>query len=147
RRAGGRGRHARGASTSRGRRLSYLIGPPVRRRTGEEACGGPPGRGSLGARPRGARVTGLGAGSRGTALAVNLARIGHEVRLWARQPDFARSIAAAAENEVYLPGVRFPANVAPTGDLGQACAASEMIVFVCPSSGVRTLAQTVRPFL
>jgi len=94
-----------------------------------------------------ARVTVLGAGSWGTALAVHLARIGHEVRLWARQPDFARSIAAAAENEVYLPGVRFPANVAPTGDLGQACAASEMIVFVCPSSGVRTLAQTVRPFL
>jgi len=39
------------------------------------------------------RVTVLGAGSWGTALAVHLGRIGHDVRLWARDPSLASDIA------------------------------------------------------
>ncbi len=33
----------------------------------------------------------LGAGSWGTALAVHLGRVGHEVRLWARDPGLVAS--------------------------------------------------------
>jgi len=46
----------------------------------------------------GAKVTVLGAGSWGTALAVHLARVGHDVRLWARDADFAATLSAAREN-------------------------------------------------
>jgi len=95
----------------------------------------------------GAKVTVLGAGSWGTALAVHLARIGHDVRLWARDAGFAATLSEARENSVYLPGVPFPPSVTPSGDLAEACAGSEMLVFVCPSSGVRPLAESLRTVL
>ena len=69
------------------------------------------------------------------------------MRLWARDATFARGLATAAENATYLPGVRFPSGLTPTGSLEEACAGSEMVVFVCPSGGVRGLAETVRPLL
>jgi glycerol-3-phosphate dehydrogenase (NAD(P)+) len=94
-----------------------------------------------------AAVTVLGAGSWGTALALQLARVGHEVRLWARKGEFAAALAAAGENTTYVPGVRFPPNLRPLGDLADACAGSEMVVWVCPSGGVRALAEAVRPLL
>jgi glycerol-3-phosphate dehydrogenase (NAD(P)+) len=92
-------------------------------------------------------VTILGAGSWGTALAIHLARLGHEVSLWARSADFAAALAQAGENTVYLPGIRFPARLTPTGSLEKACVRADMTVFVCPSSGVRGLAEAVRPLL
>jgi glycerol-3-phosphate dehydrogenase (NAD(P)+) len=92
-------------------------------------------------------VTILGAGSWGTALAIHLARLGHQVSLWARSEDFATALAEARENTVYLPGVAFPPGLTPTGSLEAACARADMAVFVCPSSAVRGLAEAVRPLL
>src|SRR5439155_17801415 len=104
-------------------------------------------RASLRAAPMASVVSVLGGGSWGTALAVHLARIGHEVRLWARSPDFVGELERAGENAVYLPGVPFPASLTPVGSLAVACDASEMLVVVCPSSAVRGLAEAVRPLL
>jgi len=92
-------------------------------------------------------VSVLGAGSWGTALAIHLARIGHHVSLWARAPEFAARLSDAGENGVYLPGVRFPPTLKPTGSLAAACADPDMLMFVCPSSGVRALAEAVRPLV
>ena len=70
----------------------------------------------LGARGVMRRVAVLGAGSWGTALAVHLGRIGHDVSLWARDASLAADIASHRVNGVYLPGVALPANVC-----GHAC--------------------------
>ena len=64
-----------------------------------------------------AAVTVLGAGSWGTALAVHLARINHEVTLWARNGEFATKLLRAGENTFYLPGVPFPSNLRVEGSL------------------------------
>jgi len=92
-------------------------------------------------------VTILGAGSWGTALGTHLARLGHEVALWARNPEFSAQLAAAGENAIYLPGVRFPPGLEPIASLAEACARAEMVVFVCPSSAVRGMAEATRPQL
>jgi glycerol-3-phosphate dehydrogenase (NAD(P)+) len=89
-------------------------------------------------------VTVLGGGSWGTALALQLSRVGHSVRLWGRDPAFVASLATARENETYLPGVPLPDTIQPTPSLADACAGSEMLVVVCPSKGVRPLAETLR---
>jgi glycerol-3-phosphate dehydrogenase (NAD(P)+) len=92
-------------------------------------------------------VTVLGAGSWGTALAIHLARLGHDVTLWVRDAKLADTLTQTRENPVYLPGVSLPPNLQPTNALGAACRGKEAVVFVCPSSGVRALAQAVRPLL
>src|SRR5262249_60003778 len=90
-----------------------------------------------------AAVTVLGSGSWGTALAIHLARLGREVTLWARKPDFAAELRRARENAVYLPGARFPPTLRVEGSLDRACSAASVLVFVCPSSGIRSLAEAV----
>lgn len=92
-------------------------------------------------------VTVLGGGSWGTALAIQLARVGHGVRLWARDAAFVSRLAAARENTTYLPGVPLPGGIRPIATLAEACEGSEMLVFVCPSKGVRPLAESLAPVL
>ena len=56
----------------------------------------------------------LGAGSWGTALAVHLARVGHEVRLWARDAALVEDMRQRRANAVYLADVTLPEAVTGT---------------------------------
>ena len=78
----------------------------------------------------------LGAGSFGTALAIHLARIGHDVRLWGRRPEHLRASAEAGHNTRYLTDVPFPPGLTPVADLAEALADSELVVSAIPTQGV-----------
>jgi glycerol-3-phosphate dehydrogenase (NAD(P)+) len=79
----------------------------------------------------------LGGGSWGTALAVHLARIGHAVRLWAREEDLVARMATGRINDVFLPGVLLPPLVQPCPGFAEALAGAEMVVAAAPSHGTR----------
>lgn len=93
------------------------------------------------------QVAVLGAGSFGTALSVHLARIGHEVRLWARDPALARDMTTRRANPVYLPDLRFPDGVTPTADIAAALAAANLVVSALPSHGARAVMMLATPAL
>lgn len=93
------------------------------------------------------RVAILGAGSWGTALAVHLGRIGHEVRLWARDPALAAEIAARRANAVYLPDIPLPANVTPTGSMAEALKDTDLVVSAIPSHGCRAVMRGAAPHI
>jgi glycerol-3-phosphate dehydrogenase (NAD(P)+) len=84
------------------------------------------------------RITVLGAGSWGTAVAALLARV-PGVTLWARDPALAEHIDRAHENPRYLPGVTLPSELHATGDLLAACASADVLVLGVPSHGLRTV--------
>jgi glycerol-3-phosphate dehydrogenase (NAD(P)+) len=84
-------------------------------------------------------VTVLGAGSWGTALAVHLGSIGHDVRLWARDQAIVDEMTARRANAVYLPDVTLPSSVAVTHNLPEALFASELVVSAIPSHGCRAV--------
>lgn len=88
----------------------------------------------------------LGAGSWGTALALVLARNGHEVRLWGHEPAHVQALGAARENARHLPGVAFPATLEPTADLASAVAVDQILIAV-PSHGFRELLLALAPLL
>jgi glycerol-3-phosphate dehydrogenase (NAD(P)+) len=83
------------------------------------------------------RVAVLGAGSWGTALAVHLGRVGHDVRLWGRDPALVADMNARRANAVYLPGIRFPAALAGTASLEDALRDAVLVVAAVPSHGTR----------
>ena len=93
------------------------------------------------------RVAVLGAGSWGTALAMHLARVGHEVRLWARDPSTVRDIAERRANVVYLPDLLLPDGVTPTASLAEAVAETELVVCAVPSHGCRVVLRAIAPQL
>ena len=90
------------------------------------------------------RIAILGAGSWGSALAVHLTRIGHDVHLWARNPDLAAELIATRQNARYLTGVTFPDRVTPTHSLDEALAGSEVVVVTIPSHGMRAVIHEAR---
>lgn len=91
------------------------------------------------------RVAVLGSGSWGTALAVHLGRIGHDVRLWARDPVLAAEIRRRRANAVYLPDVSFPSSVSVTDAIEVVLRGADLVVSAVPSHGCRAVMQAVRP--
>jgi len=89
----------------------------------------------------------LGAGGWGTALAVHLARAGHDARLWARDAALAADMQTRRANTVYLPDVVFPERLRVTADLEEALARADFIVSAVPSHGTRQILRRVRPLL
>ena len=89
----------------------------------------------------------LGAGSWGTALAIQFARGGGPTVLWGRAEDEPEKIARERENVRYLPGAKFPQALAIEPDLGRALAAGDDVVLVVPSSALRAVLTEIRPRL
>jgi glycerol-3-phosphate dehydrogenase (NAD(P)+) len=85
------------------------------------------------------KVSILGAGSWGTALAVHLARMRHDVVLWGRDPEIADSIRAHGFHPRRLPGISIPDSICATSDLERALAHSETIVVSVPCAALRGL--------
>lgn len=94
------------------------------------------------------RITVLGAGSWGTALALNLAkRPGNEVILWAHTPAHAAELAGDRENTRYLPGFSLPATLTVTDSVEQASQFADAILLVVPSQYIRATTATLAPLL
>ena len=90
------------------------------------------------------RIVVLGAGAWGTAIALSLCRRGgHKVTLWAHNDQEARSIDAARENTLFLPGFPLPSDLTVTSK-AEAISAAEIVVSVVPSEFLRSTLTRVR---
>jgi glycerol-3-phosphate dehydrogenase (NAD(P)+) len=107
------------------------------------------------------RVTVLGAGAWGTAVALALAAR-HEVLLWGRNPDVIGQMAARRENGPYLPGFAFPPRLSVSADLNAALAhvgaqagapdgatslpplLAPLLILACPMAGLRPLLEQLK---
>ena len=79
----------------------------------------------------------LGAGSWGTALAIQLAIREHDVTLWDRNPDRCAIINDEHRNPRYLTGVRLPTNLVAQPNLLAAVGKAALVVSVVPSHATR----------
>jgi glycerol-3-phosphate dehydrogenase (NAD(P)+) len=93
------------------------------------------------------RISIIGAGAFGTAMAVAAERAGNEVLLWAHDPEVAATIEHSRENPDYLRGVKLAASIRATGDLAEAAQFSDRIFMVVPSHHFREVLTNLRPHL
>jgi glycerol-3-phosphate dehydrogenase (NAD(P)+) len=82
----------------------------------------------------------VGAGAWGTALADVLGRNGHDVRLWAREPDVVATVNERHENARFLAGSPLSANVRATSDVAEAVRGASLVVLAAPSAFLRRVA-------
>jgi glycerol-3-phosphate dehydrogenase (NAD(P)+) len=94
-----------------------------------------------------ATVSIIGGGAFGTAMACVVARGGHEVLLWAREPEVVASINAERANPHFLADTRLPEGIRATADLAEAAGASELVLMAAPAQHVRTVAGAMKPAL
>jgi glycerol-3-phosphate dehydrogenase (NAD(P)+) len=94
------------------------------------------------------RITVLGAGAWGTALAISAARQSHKVTLWARDAAQAADMQARRDNRRYLAGHPFPSALtvcdgsldAPDSPLNGA----ELLIVATPMAGLRGMLTQLR---
>ena len=92
------------------------------------------------------KVTVLGAGAWGTALASLLHRSGHAVTLWGHNPAHLDDIRTSGRNERYLPGIELPRDWTLQSDLAKAIAGTEVIVASVPSKAFREVTRSLADF-
>jgi len=87
-----------------------------------------------------------GAGAWGTALAIHAARQGHEVVLWARNPQRALEMQAARVNTPLLPGAAFPERLRVTHD-AQPPLKARLAVLAVPMQPLRQVVGSLPRYL
>ena len=89
------------------------------------------------------RVGVVGAGSWGTTLADLLARSGHEVMIWAREPEVVESINKRRVNDLFLPDAQLAEGLSAESRLAEVVQGRELIVSATPSHAVREISSQV----
>ena len=93
------------------------------------------------------RLSVIGAGSWGTALAIVLAPRFEEVRLWVYEADLAERMRRTRQNDVFLPGVVLPANVGVRTQLAEALENAGIVLGVMPSHHARRVYSAMLDFV
>ena len=94
-----------------------------------------------------AKISVLGSGSWGMALALLLHNNGHEVLLWSARPEDARKLREKRENPDRLPGVQIPEDIEILTDLERAIKSADVTVLAVASPYIRSTAHKMAPFI
>ena len=94
-----------------------------------------------------AKISVLGSGSWGLALALLLHNNGHEVLLWSARPENARKLREKRENPDRLPGVRLPDEIDVLTDLERALKDVDVTVLAGASPYIRSTAHKMASFV
>ncbi len=93
------------------------------------------------------KVSVLGAGTWGTALAILLSNNGHEVTIWTLVEKEARMLTEHRKEINNLPEAQLPDNVKVTMDLKEACSDKELLVMAVASPYIRSTSKLASPFI
>jgi glycerol-3-phosphate dehydrogenase (NAD(P)+) len=91
------------------------------------------------------RVAVLGAGSWGTALAVQAARNGLATTLWGRDAAQIAAMRATHRNARYLPDLELPASLQYSDDLAHSVAGADLVLVVVPSHAFPEIVRELAP--
>ncbi len=89
----------------------------------------------------------LGAGSWGTALAIQFARAGRRTFLWGRDATHLAHLAIERVNQRYLPDAPFPTALTIEANLEHALANCQDILVAVPSHALRSTLAAIAPFV
>lgn len=93
------------------------------------------------------KITVIGAGSFGTALAILLTDKGYDVSIWGRSEEQLALMREKRENPHYLPGVKLSEKLNIEGNLKSALINAEIIVFSVPAQNFRSLLESSREYI
>jgi glycerol-3-phosphate dehydrogenase (NAD(P)+) len=93
------------------------------------------------------RITVIGDGGWGTALAMVLAENGHDVTVWGPFEEYIQEIRSSGENHRFLPGAPLPDTITWTSDREQAVADTHHYVLAMPTKYFRTIMESFAPLV
>ena len=93
------------------------------------------------------RIGVIGGGAFGTAMACVVRRSGHEVTLWALEPEVVEDVNARRRNEHFLAGVELPEGIRATDDMAEAAAGAAFLLLAPPAQRMRGVTVQLAPLL
>ena len=94
-----------------------------------------------------AKISVMGTGSWGTALALLLYKNGHEVTLWSINNDEVEELKKEREHKSKLPGVKIPEDLRITNSMEEAVAEKDFVVLAVPSPFIRSTARNMKLYV
>lgn len=92
------------------------------------------------------KIAVIGSGGWGTAAAIHLSKLGHDVTLWSWIDEESNRLKTDLENKEFLPGVSIPESIKFTSDIS--CVSDkDIIVLVTPSKAIRSTAKAMSPYV
>lgn len=85
------------------------------------------------------KISVLGDGGWGTALALVSARRGNDTLLWSAFPEYAKELEAKHVNRKFLPGIPIPKSVTIASNLNQAIQFGDILILAVPSQFLRNV--------
>ena len=92
------------------------------------------------------KISVIGAGAWGTALACVAARAGSEVTIWAMEEEVVETINSGYENTTYLPGITLPKGITASTQFDHV-ADADAILMVAPAQFVRSVLAKAKPHM
>lgn len=89
----------------------------------------------------------IGAGSWGTALAIQLARAGQRPTVWAREPEVIAALENERCNSVFLPDIRIPDAIRVNANIDEVVSSHQDLLICVPSHVFRSVLETIKPSL
>lgn len=94
-----------------------------------------------------ARLGVIGGGAFGTAMACVLRRRGHDIALWAREPEVVEAINRDRRNAIFLRDILLPEGIRATNDVAAAVRDAKFLLLAPPAQHMRAVTKTLRPAL
>jgi len=93
------------------------------------------------------KISVFGAGSWGTALAIQAARNGNPTLLWGHNPEHMQNLAQDKQNKRYLAGLSFPELLSISSDLKQTAEFSDILLISVPSHAFKDTLLKLKPLV
>ena len=93
------------------------------------------------------KVSVIGAGSWGTAIAFVLAENGHDCLLWARREEQSTEINNKNQNSTYLPKATLPKNLSATSNLETAVVHGDVLIIAVPTNAIRPVCEEINSMI
>ena len=93
------------------------------------------------------KISIIGAGSWGTALAIHLAGNFGQISLWVYEKELCETITRTRDNAWFLTGHPLPKNIHPTSSLQSAVQGQSLILLVVPTHVIRQTLSQIKPFI
>jgi len=97
--------------------------------------------------PESRRISVLGGGSWGTALAIQIARAGHDITLWDISPEHIKAMQETRCNQQYLPDILLPPSLKLSAELESTLRQANTLLLAIPSHAMRGFLKKNKPWI
>ena len=94
-----------------------------------------------------AKISVIGSGGWGIALAILLHKNGHNLTIWSFDKKESKELKTTSENKTKLPNILLPEDIKVTSDLKEAVDDKDILILAVPSKAIRSVSKSLKDII